>query len=471
MSKNSVSGDSVSGNTKADDKENGNKEQGNTQSGSKDQENTETGTGNSGEKEPNNSGNQGTGTTVSDNTVSDNSTEKAEVYWHIRFFDSDGETMLLPEITVQGSKKEIKDVISKSVNIVRNGYQVVWDRYRLNAKGKRVLDTGDGLKPHQTVSDLLSSGRNIKRDYDFIACWGEVPYYYEIDYELNGGSFKAADVKARTIVSSFSLETADIPFPIPEKTGYVFKGWFKEESFKNEVTCIPRGTIGPDSNEDGSVPHVVFYAKWERAPLSAPQVNFLSYEGKGKVSFDFDSVDLAAGYEISFSTKKDFSANVNTIIDTDGGTSVFTNLLKKKYFFRVRAFEKQADGSVRFGDWSETRKVKVKQGVSEVKAKTGLLKIKQLKVKNGNLFVKIKANKRLKSDDETYYLVKCNPSTGKLKKKNIIAKLPKSKVSTSYILLDDKTKADVINGSYALAIKKGGKYKRMSEPKSVKGGN
>ena len=39
----------------------------------------------------------------------------------------------------------------------------------------------------------------------------------------------------------------------PTKKGYTFEGWYKESSFKNQITTIPKGSKG----------NLTLYAKWK----------------------------------------------------------------------------------------------------------------------------------------------------------------------------------------------------------------
>ncbi|MDD6072512.1 MAG: InlB B-repeat-containing protein [Clostridiales bacterium] len=69
---------------------------------------------------------------------------------------------------------------------------------------------------------------------------------YSITYELNGGSFTGDVVKNYDGTTDVSLAT-------PVKKGYIFAGWYTDNSYTEKVTSIQKGSTG----------NITFYAKWE----------------------------------------------------------------------------------------------------------------------------------------------------------------------------------------------------------------
>lgn len=69
---------------------------------------------------------------------------------------------------------------------------------------------------------------------------------YEITYELDGGINHAGNHKIFTIKDSITLQN-------PTKAGYIFKGWYTDSEFNNQITEIEQGTTG----------NRTLYAKWE----------------------------------------------------------------------------------------------------------------------------------------------------------------------------------------------------------------
>ena len=79
----------------------------------------------------------------------------------------------------------------------------------------------------------------------FYAKWGTEEY--RITYALNGGT-NPVGVRVKYTVESETFELEE-----PTKTGYTFKGWYKESSFTNKVDKITKGSTG----------NITLYAKWE----------------------------------------------------------------------------------------------------------------------------------------------------------------------------------------------------------------
>ncbi len=62
------------------------------------------------------------------------------------------------------------------------------------------------------------------QNLDFYALWDESGEY-TVTYHLNGGSFKDGE----EVQTSFTAEDDAWSIPLPERKGYIFKGWFDEE--------------------------------------------------------------------------------------------------------------------------------------------------------------------------------------------------------------------------------------------------
>ncbi|MCQ2342498.1 MAG: InlB B-repeat-containing protein [Paludibacteraceae bacterium] len=73
-------------------------------------------------------------------------------------------------------------------------------------------------------------------DFTLYAKWTPVPY--NINYTLNGGNNAVGNP------ATYTYETATITLQEPSKTGHSFQGWFKENTFVNQVTTIEQGSHG-----------------------------------------------------------------------------------------------------------------------------------------------------------------------------------------------------------------------------------
>lgn len=88
------------------------------------------------------------------------------------------------------------------------------------------------------------------------------PITYMISYMLDGG--KNSDANK----TKYDVETADFILEPPTKEHYEFSGWYREPSFRTQVTMIPKGSTG----------NLVLYAKW------VPQAYQITYELDGGVN-------------------------------------------------------------------------------------------------------------------------------------------------------------------------------------------
>ena len=71
---------------------------------------------------------------------------------------------------------------------------------------------------------------------------------YSINYVLNGGDNNEANP------TRYRIDTETITFFEPTKSGYVFDGWYTEDTFVNKVTELTTGSYGDKT----------FYAKWNK---------------------------------------------------------------------------------------------------------------------------------------------------------------------------------------------------------------
>lgn len=99
-----------------------------------------------------------------------------------------------------------------------------------------------------TVDRLYTSPYTIdnyrNKYFTLYAQWTPIPY--TITYNLDGGQQTGAP-------DSFTIESADITLPIPEKAGYTFAGWYDNAGLSGQaITTIPTGSY--DNKE--------FWAKW-----------------------------------------------------------------------------------------------------------------------------------------------------------------------------------------------------------------
>lgn len=373
----------------------------------------------------------------------------------VTFYDSDNQTILMQfPFTYQGTAMHFSDFYETAdfLQPVRKGYRLAsWN----------CLTNGKTYRKASSVYNL-----SLNKDLVFTANWSDTPYSFEISYNTNGGSINDTDADGNEIDIPYSFRVTDDTITLPDATrkNFMFDGWYKDSTFTEKVTEIPAGSY-IDSDENGIVNPLILYAKWKDARPKAPQLTRAQNKSTGKVILSYTAT--ADNYEISYTTDKKFKKKVNkeTI---DGKTSCSVqNLPKgKTYYFRVRAFATDSTGSICYSSYSNVLSCKITKGVKEYKARKNAGKLKKTEIRDGQLFVSASVPKRLKSSDDSYYLVRVNPSTGKYEKK--IAACPKLKKPQFSLPLIDEKGNHLIQGKYALAVKKGKSYFIISGSSFVK---
>ena len=85
-----------------------------------------------------------------------------------------------------------------------------------------------------------------KKNYDIYANWGNA-VEYDIKYNLDGGQNHPANPL------NYTIESNNIIFESPSKTGGVFVFWYSDKELTKKITGIPAGSIGD----------TMIYAKWD----------------------------------------------------------------------------------------------------------------------------------------------------------------------------------------------------------------
>lgn len=334
---------------------------------------------------------------------------------------------------------------------VRRGYRVSkW----INTKSRNeyVPYASDTSKEKGLYDDVDFS--SLKADASFEPVYSSVPYPFNIQYNLQGGSLDKRAPKD-ALPSTFRVTSDDIILPDLVQPGYRFLGWYLDEACTIPTTGIYKGTY-IDSDAYGFVDDYRLYTKWEPIAPARVAIRSVSSPKSGTMKIQYKKVSGADGYEISFSTKKNFSKNVNTFDAGKKTAYTITNMVKGNYYVKVHAYTYDSTGAKIYGDYSKLKLCKVKKGVKEYDAKNASVKMKKASISGGNtLVVQASASKRIKSSDASYYLVRTNAQTGKFDKNaaNIVAALPKMKTMKYSIPLLKDTKASLIEGCYAIAIK------------------
>lgn len=137
--------------------------------------------------------------------------------------------------------------------------------------------------------NAILTTEGLNGDIILYARW--TPKIYTITYNLNGGTNNSSNPNTYTIEEVVSFRT-------PEKTGYIFNGWFNNANLNgSKVTGIQRGSTGD----------VVLYAKWTK-------------ENSGQPNDEQDNQDDSENYG-----SPNGGENQNTSQNANAGTNAETN--------------------------------------------------------------------------------------------------------------------------------------------------
>jgi uncharacterized repeat protein (TIGR02543 family) len=173
---------------------------------------------------------------------------------------------------------------------------------KINKNGYTFTGWSDGTK---IVTEIPA---NSIGDITYTAAWSIVTY--GIFYELNEG------VNSVDNPGSYNVLSGDIHLTAPEKSGYVFEGWFKDQSFVTPA--------GSPAIAGGCTGNVTFYAKWKAASYT---VVFNANLGTGSMYSQAFSVGEKKGLSSNTFTREGYSfagwaASVNGVKAYDNGATV-----------------------------------------------------------------------------------------------------------------------------------------------------
>lgn len=200
----------------------------------------------------------------------------------------------------------------------------------------------------------------------------------------------------------------------------------------------------------------------EALVIGVPAITRLTNPSTGKAALLFSGAQNATGYEVAYSSVNSFSTNVVTL-DTQKTSVTVTNLPKNKtYYFKVRGYRDDKDGTRTYGAYCNAVSVKIQKGVKEVKYSATAGKFKSCKLTKQNTFCfKATVKQRIKSSDDFYYLCQVDPYTDK--KVRVVAQVPKTTSISITLPAQSEDGTNLLEGKYALCIKSGGKYKLITK--------
>lgn len=185
-----------------------------------------------------------------------------------------------------------------------------------------------------TITAMAKDGSGVKATCKLTVGYG-------ITYKLNKGTNNSSNPAA--------YYNEKVTLKNPGRKGYAFKGWYTDKNFKNKITTIKKGTKK----------NYTLYAKWEKIKVSKTQIISAKNSKSKQIALKYKKVSGAKGYEISYSTDKNFKKSVTK--KTTAKTSCNLTKLKsgKTYYVRVRAYKKDSAGKKVYSGYSKVQKIKV----------------------------------------------------------------------------------------------------------------
>ena len=147
------------------------------------------------------------------------------------------------------------------------------------------------------------------------------PIKYTIDFVLNGGKFEGVIPK-----TEYTVEDADYTLPVPEKTDYVFLGWFEKADFSDtEVKIL----------DTADAENKTYYANWKKVTYTITfngtqytvekdaKISEATDANGNKLGTAMDNVTYPKGYEADgFYIKGDTSAAVTKDTPATGNMEI-----------------------------------------------------------------------------------------------------------------------------------------------------
>ncbi|BCN30600.1 5'-nucleotidase C-terminal domain-containing protein [Anaeromicropila herbilytica] len=281
---------------------------------------------------------------------------KKYMEWSATYYNTykDGDLTISFNPDVRAYNYDMFSGVKYDVNVSKEPGSRIENLRRMN--GKAIKDTDVlivAVNNYRANSQLLSYGPIFKE--------GEaLPKLLATDVKSNIGGVRELIRDYITNVKKGVIK--------PELSGNwkVTGNTWNRDLHQKAAELINTGKITLPVSADGRTPNVKAITKADiaqyvtiAAPAQATMKSVKSKKAKTAVVTLNDMLE-AEGYEISYSTDKNFVNDVKTIT-TDKNVATLTGLKSKKtYYVKVRALRKDFTETVLFGDYSTVMSVKVK---------------------------------------------------------------------------------------------------------------
>lgn len=163
-----------------------------------------------------------------------------------------------------------------------------------------------------------------------------------VSFEENGGTNISFHSKAAILGKTYGA------LPTVGRAGYEFKGWYSSKSGGTKITA---------STKVKSQDVKVFYARWSKVAKPGKTSVSLKRSKTTALTVKIKRVKDAKGYEILYSTNKNFKSAKK--VTTASLTKTIKGLkAKNTYFVKVRAYKIDSAGKKVYGGYSSPKNVK-----------------------------------------------------------------------------------------------------------------
>lgn len=195
------------------------------------------------------------------------------------------------------------------------------------------------------AADVSALGVGVEQD---------AVYSVTVTFDANGGS---GVMNSLTAASNVSTSLTSNVFT---RSGFTFIGW--------NTAADGTGTAYADAADvtqlaaaEYNGQTITLYAQWK---LNAPSIKSVKSYTPASMKVTYKKNSQAAGYEISYATKKSFKGAKKVTAKKGSSNTEITNVIPgKTYYVRMRSYYK-AGGVKKYSDWSKSKKIKMKKGAT-----------------------------------------------------------------------------------------------------------
>lgn len=191
-------------------------------------------------------------------------------------------------------------------------------------------------------------GTNVKPEADKDSSANKTPKQYTVTFHVNGGKALASSKRTKQVTYGKTYGT----LVTPKRNGYTFTGWYTKRSGGSKITKNTKVTITKATT---------LYAHWKKVTVGTVKQPTAKCTGTKKLKVTWKAVSGAKGYQIRYSTSKNFTKKTTRVLSQAKRTATMKKLKSgKKYYVQVKAYKLDSMGRKVYGKWSKTAVRKVK---------------------------------------------------------------------------------------------------------------